>query len=363
LCRLLGGGVLGVAAAAPASAAGGRLLRFIGGGLGYGFDLRGRLGLRGGLGLAAAARAGLRGLGGLVLLGGCLGGLGLGGLLRGGLFAPLPASARAPTAGGGLLGLLVRGGLRWRGLGASGVGGGLGRGLLRLGTALAAAASAAAGGALLLPSPGGLVRADLGGLLSLLRGLLGGAGGVGGEDGGGRGGGASAAGPPAGGGSLGRGLLRGGLLRGAGLGCRGLRRGLGVLLPPGARALHVAAAAGGKLLLGGLGLDLLGGRGRGEVAGGALLDAALGELEELRDVVREVGEVEERVLLLADVYEGGLDAGEDAADLGEVDVAEGADVIRVLDVELDERAVLDDGDPGLIPGYVDDDFLGHAGGS
>src|SRR5690606_2097464 len=91
-------------------------------------------------------------------------------------------------------------------------------------------------------------------------------------------------------------------------------------------------------------------------------DLLAGEGEQGREVVGQVGEVEERVLLLADVDEGGPDAGHDRADAGEVDVAQRADVIRMLDVELYQLAILHDGDARAVLARVDDDFFLHVKG-
>src|SRR5690606_27865285 len=105
---------------------------------------------------------------------------------------------------------------------------------------------------------------------------------------------------------------------------------------------------------------LLGGVGEG-VAGLVARHRLAGDGEELGEVLREVGEVEEGVLLLADVHERRLDGGHDLADAAEVDVAEGADVIRVFDVQLDQLAVLDDGDARAVLARVDDDLFLHEG--
>src|SRR5690606_35346883 len=69
---------------------------------------------------------------------------------------------------------------------------------------------------------------------------------------------------------------------------------------------------------------LLGGVGEG-VAGLVPRHLLPGDGEELGEVIREVGEVQEGVLLLTDVHERRLDGGHDLADAAEVDVAEGAD--------------------------------------
>ena len=57
-------------------------------------------------------------------------------------------------------------------------------------------------------------------------------------------------------------------------------------------------------------------------------------------------DVEERVLLQADVDERGLHARQDVLHLAEVDVADNA-AFRPFDVEFDEFPVLENRDPGL----------------
>ena len=78
----------------------------------------------------------------------------------------------------------------------------------------------------------------------------------------------------------------------------------------------------------------------------------------------EVLDVQERRALLADVDEGGLEAGEDAGDFAEDDVpdAAGVFVAGTLDVELGDDAVLDEGDAGFFGFYTDyEEILGHDG--
>ena len=77
--------------------------------------------------------------------------------------------------------------------------------------------------------------------------------------------------------------------------------------------------------------------------------------------VDEVGRVKERALLGADVDERGLKAGKDCVYLAEVDVAHHAAGIRAIDEELDELVVLEDGDPRLARGRVDQDLSFHQG--
>ena len=74
----------------------------------------------------------------------------------------------------------------------------------------------------------------------------------------------------------------------------------------------------------------------------------------------DVGDVQERGALEADLDERRLHAGQDASDLAGVDVADPAALERALDVQLLDRAVLDDGDAGLLRRPVDQDVL-HRG--
>ena len=77
--------------------------------------------------------------------------------------------------------------------------------------------------------------------------------------------------------------------------------------------------------------------------------------------VDEIGRVEERALLGADVDERGLNAGKDCFDLAEVDVADHAAGVGAVDEELDELVVLEDGDPRLARGRIDQNFSFHRG--
>src|SRR5690606_17649394 len=56
----------------------------------------------------------------------------------------------------------------------------------------------------------------------------------------------------------------------------------------------------------------------------------------------EILDVQERGPLLTDVDEGGLHARQNAADLAEIDVAEGAHRAQPLDMELGQDAVFDE---------------------
>ena len=68
--------------------------------------------------------------------------------------------------------------------------------------------------------------------------------------------------------------------------------------------------------------------------------------------------------LEADVDEGRLHAGQHPRHAAQVHVADQAAGGGALDVQLLHRALLDDGDPGLVRGVVDEDLFGHrvAGG-
>ena len=70
--------------------------------------------------------------------------------------------------------------------------------------------------------------------------------------------------------------------------------------------------------------------------------------------------MEEGALLLADVHERGLDAGEDRLDPSEIDVADDAAVIGTVDQQLDQPVVLEDGHAGLPLAPVDQDLALHA---
>ena len=66
--------------------------------------------------------------------------------------------------------------------------------------------------------------------------------------------------------------------------------------------------------------------------------------------------MEKGALLLPDVDEGGLDAGEHRLDPAEVDVADHAAVVGTVDQQLDEPVVLEDGHAGLPLAPVDQDL-------
>jgi hypothetical protein len=73
----------------------------------------------------------------------------------------------------------------------------------------------------------------------------------------------------------------------------------------------------------------------------------------------EVGGVQERGLVRADVDEGRLDAGKDRLDLAQVDVADHAASLRAIDQQLNELVVLQDRDARLALGRVDQDVPFH----
>ena len=66
--------------------------------------------------------------------------------------------------------------------------------------------------------------------------------------------------------------------------------------------------------------------------------------------LQQVGSVEIRALLHADVDEGGLDAAQYRFDAAEIDVAYGPAMIRAIDQQFDEAVVLEDGNSGLAGG-------------
>ena len=69
--------------------------------------------------------------------------------------------------------------------------------------------------------------------------------------------------------------------------------------------------------------------------------------------------MEKGALLLADVHERGLYAGEDGVDPSEVDVADGAAVIGAVDQQLDQPIVFQDGHARLALAPVDQDLALH----
>src|SRR5579883_2332971 len=73
----------------------------------------------------------------------------------------------------------------------------------------------------------------------------------------------------------------------------------------------------------------------------------------------QIGDVEEGRLFEADVDERRLHAGQHAHDLALVDVAGDALLAAMLDPEVDERRLLEDGHAGLPGRDVDEDLLAH----
>jgi hypothetical protein len=66
--------------------------------------------------------------------------------------------------------------------------------------------------------------------------------------------------------------------------------------------------------------------------------------------------VEKRALLLADVHERGLDAGQYRLDPAQVDITDGAAVVGPIDQELDQPIVFQDGHAGFPLAPVDQDL-------
>jgi len=66
--------------------------------------------------------------------------------------------------------------------------------------------------------------------------------------------------------------------------------------------------------------------------------------------------VEECALLLANVHEGGLDAGQDSFDPAEVDVPDGAPMVGPIDEKLDQAVVFEDGQAGFPLAPVDENL-------
>ena len=76
--------------------------------------------------------------------------------------------------------------------------------------------------------------------------------------------------------------------------------------------------------------------------------------------VPDVGHVQERRALEADVDEGRLHAGQHPRDLAQVHVADQAPLEGALHVQLLHGAVFDDGHPRFLWGPIDQDVLLHA---
>ena len=77
----------------------------------------------------------------------------------------------------------------------------------------------------------------------------------------------------------------------------------------------------------------------------------------------EVGHVHEAGLLQAEIDKGGLHPGEDAQHPAAVDVSCDRGIAATLDVEFRELGVLDQCDPSLELGRVEDDTLFHVAGA
>ena len=86
----------------------------------------------------------------------------------------------------------------------------------------------------------------------------------------------------------------------------------------------------------------------------------LGGEEVLRQLLEDVGGVEERVALEAEVHERGLHAGQHPRDPSLVDAAHDPAVGLALDEELRDDALLQEGDAGLAGGGADDELSGHS---
>ena len=76
--------------------------------------------------------------------------------------------------------------------------------------------------------------------------------------------------------------------------------------------------------------------------------------------LEEIGGVEERALLESDVDECGLDAGKDRFYTTEIDVTDHPAMVGTIDEQLNEPIVLQDCDPRLARGAVDQDLALHA---
>ena len=76
-------------------------------------------------------------------------------------------------------------------------------------------------------------------------------------------------------------------------------------------------------------------------------------------VLPDVGDVQERRALEADLDERALHARQHARDAAEVDVADQAARARALDVQLLHDALLEHRDARFLRRYVDEDFMRH----
>ena len=91
-----------------------------------------------------------------------------------------------------------------------------------------------------------------------------------------------------------------------------------------------------------------------------LLDGArIGAAVAVLPVLPDVGDVQERRALEADLDEGALHSRQHARDAAEADVADEAPRAGALHVELLHDALLEHRDAGFLRSYVDEDFMRH----
>ena len=74
------------------------------------------------------------------------------------------------------------------------------------------------------------------------------------------------------------------------------------------------------------------------------------------DPAGELGDVNERRLVLPDVDEGGLQAGQDLDDFALIDVADVVPVLDPIDVEVRQDLSVEDYHAGFLPRDIDDDL-------
>ena len=139
------------------------------------------------------------------------------------------------------------------------------------------------------------------------------------------------------------------------------------LLPLAEELVDGGKDGAGKALVG-HGRGAVGGRRRGRELRAVrrrdrdrLRRAARPERVEVVDLLPDVGDVEERVLLEADVHERRLHAGEDARDAPLVDVSDGPALLAALDLDLRDAPVLEDGDARLAVGAETRSSFGTGG--
>ena len=92
---------------------------------------------------------------------------------------------------------------------------------------------------------------------------------------------------------------------------------------------------------------------------GASSSSPPAEAVEVLDLLADVGDVEEGVLLEADVDEGGLHPRQDPRHASLVDVSDDAALLAALDLHLGDAAVLEDGDAGLAVVGGDEELFLH----